>query len=535
MVNHEPEDKYIEQVMRSLAQDRIKPAPGFKRRLSANLKEELQSSKWRFSLFLRWAYVAAVVILLAWSFTLKSPERALLTVHKGAAQVSSPRAAILWWLREDSAVGATQSQSIVVGGKIGLSEDSQALLSFFDGSILELFPGSQLEVVKAQPQFAWQPVNVQVKLLAGGVSANVSQMPDPKQRFEIDTAAAMINARDAAFQVHIVAQDQTYVATESGFVNVTLDDPARGNSSVDVPAGYEVDAIPGQPLIVRPVSSGPPGPVISSSMQPGTGIASSTSVPSSGLQTSQELTDLVAVGGVQNPDVVSPTVSAITNSMPLPAWFVSPVVPEVINVATSTVTVPEATGISSGTGIMTGTPSNSVSQGWADLHVSVVANPDPAPVGGELKYVIVVTNLGPDVARDIVLTGTLPSAVTFVAATTGYQRTSSRLIWGLGTLGADTSKILTVTARVRSWASKRFTSTVEVTSVTQDDDLTNNSAAVSSNLSRDIDLTVSTTASPPVIISGDVVTYTIDYMNYGPARAQLVDIVAALPPEVRFG
>lgn len=52
----------------------------------------------------------------------------------------------------------------------------------------------------------------------------------------------------------------------------------------------------------------------------------------------------------------------------------------------------------------------------ADLQLTMVDSPDPAIVGGLLNYVLTVTNNGPFLATNIVLTDTLPAGVEFIAA-----------------------------------------------------------------------------------------------------------------------
>lgn len=54
----------------------------------------------------------------------------------------------------------------------------------------------------------------------------------------------------------------------------------------------------------------------------------------------------------------------------------------------------------------------------ADLFITKTDSPDPASVGSNLTYIIVVTNAGPDSAADVGVTDVLPAGVTFVSAST---------------------------------------------------------------------------------------------------------------------
>ncbi len=53
----------------------------------------------------------------------------------------------------------------------------------------------------------------------------------------------------------------------------------------------------------------------------------------------------------------------------------------------------------------------------ADLALTKMDNPDPAPAGGPLVYTLVVSNNGPNTANNVTLVDTLPAGVTFQSAT----------------------------------------------------------------------------------------------------------------------
>lgn len=61
----------------------------------------------------------------------------------------------------------------------------------------------------------------------------------------------------------------------------------------------------------------------------------------------------------------------------------------------------------------------------ADLHITKTGSPDPAAVGSNLTYLLVVTNGGPDDATGVSVTDVLPAAVSFATAST------SQGTWGL--------------------------------------------------------------------------------------------------------
>ncbi|MDT7041192.1 kelch repeat-containing protein [Candidatus Nitronereus thalassa] len=76
-----------------------------------------------------------------------------------------------------------------------------------------------------------------------------------------------------------------------------------------------------------------------------------------------------------------------------------------------------------------------------DLALTAIDSPDPAFIGQSLVYVLEVSNPGPDVALDTLLTATVPSSMTVNSATFpgGFCSGSSGVTCELGTLSVNTS------------------------------------------------------------------------------------------------
>jgi len=87
-------------------------------------------------------------------------------------------------------------------------------------------------------------------------------------------------------------------------------------------------------------------------------------------------------------------------------------------------------------------------QGIADLSVAKTDQTDPVVVGQDLSYTLVVTNNGPSLATNVVLTDTLPSGVIFVSAIPSQgtcTHNAGVVTCPLGTLAVGTQATVTIT------------------------------------------------------------------------------------------
>ena len=83
----------------------------------------------------------------------------------------------------------------------------------------------------------------------------------------------------------------------------------------------------------------------------------------------------------------------------------------------------------------------------ADLSVTKSDERDPAPVGVELTYTLVISNAGPDAAEDVVLTDTLPAEFAFVSATStqgACGEAGGIVTCNLGTVTTSTSSTVEI-------------------------------------------------------------------------------------------
>lgn len=134
------------------------------------------------------------------------------------------------------------------------------------------------------------------------------------------------------------------------------------------------------------------------------------------------IVSVTSAGNTCNPGApgVTPTVCAL-NGLAVGASEITTIV-ALINPA-----VPAGTILSNNASVSSDTAdlnnannfgtTNSTVSASADLRIVKSDVPDPVVAGADLSYVMTITNLGPSWARDVVMSDTLPTQVTFVSAT----------------------------------------------------------------------------------------------------------------------
>jgi uncharacterized repeat protein (TIGR01451 family) len=117
-----------------------------------------------------------------------------------------------------------------------------------------------------------------------------------------------------------------------------------------------------------------------------------------------------------------------------------------------------------------------VSSTSADLSLTQTASPNPAAVGTNISYRLLVANNGPASATNVNLTDALPSGVTLVSATTaqGPCNGTATIICNLGALANGANAIVTIV--VTPTISGQISNTASASGSEADPDTANNSA-----------------------------------------------------------
>jgi uncharacterized repeat protein (TIGR01451 family) len=196
-----------------------------------------------------------------------------------------------------------------------------------------------------------------------------------------------------------------------------------------------------------------------------------------------------------------------------------------------------STGISSTGSLLVTVPG---ALGGADVAVSVIADPDPAPLNTILTYTITVTNNGPLAAPGVTLTDVLPRVFELDSVTTtkgSCTLTSSpddfTIVCALGSLAVGATA--TVTVNAFPFVTGPVTNTATVISEATDPDPANNTATKTTTVFVPVaDLSIAMIDSPDPAVVGQPLTYTIAVTNKGPDAARSVRVFDTLPPVVSF-
>lgn len=167
----------------------------------------------------------------------------------------------------------------------------------------------------------------------------------------------------------------------------------------------------------------------------------------------------------------------------------------------------------------------------ADLWITKVDDVDPAPPGTQLTYTIAVTNDGPSVAQNVVVTDTLPAEVTFVNTVGCAEDPAGVPTCTLGNMNVGQTISYQVVVNVNNDAVGTITNTATVGSITPDPDPVDNTTDEDTDV-ESADLSISKIDDADPVIAGDVLTYTIRVDNAGPSDAENVVVTDTLPPEV---
>ena len=136
------------------------------------------------------------------------------------------------------------------GDVIRTGEGAHALLTFFDGSVIELEPDSEIRVETLQATSAGDLLMTMQQTIGRSWHV-VSRTLTPNSRYEVRTPAATAAGRGTAFLVTVTAQGLANVQTTDGVVGMT----GRGQE-VLVPAGFQSNVPPGG--VPEPTTPAPP-------------------------------------------------------------------------------------------------------------------------------------------------------------------------------------------------------------------------------------------------------------------------------------
>ena len=172
----------------------------------------------------------------------------------------------------------------------------------------------------------------------------------------------------------------------------------------------------------------------------------------------------------------------------------------------------------------------------ADLQISKTASADSAKIGDSLTYSILIQNLGPDIAQNILLVDSVPTELN-----NPQYSIDGGVTWQTGTgalaipdLSVGGSFNILIRGVVNNQAAQDFSNTATVTSTTEDPDLSNNSSSVGTQFVPSANLAITKVADSNTLLAGQTqpLTYTLVISNAGPNDAQSVSLTDPVPDEL---
>jgi len=167
----------------------------------------------------------------------------------------------------------------------------------------------------------------------------------------------------------------------------------------------------------------------------------------------------------------------------------------------------------------------------ADLQLTMTDAPDPVALTQPLAYTILLTNRGPSVGSNIVISDVLPPSLSFISAQTTHgacTNDGNSVACLIGELPVGQRVIVTISATANSVGTTA--NSAMVISQPVDPVVANNAVSVATLVGPSIDLSVTKTSDRPAVWEGDRLTYSFVVSNRGPSTANNARLSDALPP-----
>ncbi len=148
------------------------------------------------------------------------------------------------WVQKSNSpdwIAATPGMKLDAGDKVKTDIDSSVAIVLFEGSVVELESGTEVELFKLL-KGKGNATTIKISQSIGTTISRVKKLVDPESIFEIETTAAVVGVRGTTMKVSVVEDGTTVVENIEGLVGVV----AQG-AEVIIPAGKMSTIIPGEP------------------------------------------------------------------------------------------------------------------------------------------------------------------------------------------------------------------------------------------------------------------------------------------------
>ena len=155
----------------------------------------------------------------------------ILSITEGS--VSVMKAGTASWIE------AQVGMSLEPGDSVKTGDDSSAEITFFDGSTIELQPGTEIEIASLDISTDTGSTTIILEQIIGNTISRVIKLVDPASRYEVETPTGVVAVRGSAMQIHVIEDGTTWIINLEGDIWA-------------VAQGLELQIPEGQQCIVRP-------------------------------------------------------------------------------------------------------------------------------------------------------------------------------------------------------------------------------------------------------------------------------------------
>jgi hypothetical protein len=138
--------------------------------------------------------------------------------------------------------------SLEVGDSIKTGDDSGAEITFFDGSTIELKPGTEIEIASLDISTDTGSTTISLKQTIGSTVSRVTKILDPASSYEVETPSGVAAVRGSWLRVDVAFDDVNYEDSTTWITNLEGNIYAIGQGvELQVPEGQTCIIIFGEP------------------------------------------------------------------------------------------------------------------------------------------------------------------------------------------------------------------------------------------------------------------------------------------------
>ena len=116
----------------------------------------------------------------------------------------------------DSWTEGEVGMSLEVGDTVKTGDDSSAEITLFDGSTVELQPGTEVEIASLDISADTGSTTITLEQTIGATISRVVNIIDPASRYEVETATGAASVRGSVLVVCIIEDGTSWVANQKG-------------------------------------------------------------------------------------------------------------------------------------------------------------------------------------------------------------------------------------------------------------------------------------------------------------------------------